>query len=152
MHWTCDKCGKTLEISAEQLTETQGTVVCPQCLGTDVVPGYKRRRAASPPPATTQSSPPKREAGNGVPPPHRKRSASTQQRQTISFVNQPSPPSQQRPPAPNRTKSKKKKRKKSSRGGCLEPHSTLGCLWRSVLATLVVLALYSALGFLVQCT
>ena len=154
MRWTCDKCGKTLEISTEQLTETQGVVVCPQCLGTAVVPGYKRRRAAQ---SSTESTapPPSKPDNAGTPPPRRRPSSPSQQRKTISFVDQPStpPPRKQPATAPDpRPKPKKKKRKKSSSGGCLAPHTSWGCLWRSVVGTLVFLALYSALGFLLQCT
>ena len=153
MQWTCDKCGKTVQISAEQLAETEGAVVCPQCLATDVVPGYKRRskrkrQAPAPPPPEP------------TPPPHRKNVAMQQppaHRKTISFVDQPAPQrsgqqSSPSAPATGKPKKKKKSKKKSRNKGFFAPHSALGCLWRSVVYTLLLLLLYSALGFLLQCT
>ena len=154
MWWTCDKCGKKMEISTEQLSETEGVVVCPQCLGTDVVPGYKRRGHHTP--SRSQSAPPTPPATDN-PPPYRKRQQNTpSNRKTISFVEQPP----KRPPHPTgataadppKTSPKKKKKKKKNNKGCLAPPSTWGCFWRSALYTAIFLTLYSALGFLLQCT
>ncbi|MBR6284088.1 MAG: hypothetical protein IKR25_07325 [Muribaculaceae bacterium] len=158
MHWTCDKCGKTLEVSAKQLADTEGVVVCPQCLGTDVVPGYKRRRKSVPDRAASHD-------GSGdvrdtaipasTPPPRRQRQSPPPHRKNQNLVNQPahqnSGASQAPSPAKPRKKSSKKRSKRSS-SGCLSPHSSLGCFWRSVVITLVMLALYCALGYLLQCS
>ena len=51
-----------------------------------------------------------------------------------------------------RLKPAAKPKKKNRRNGCLAPHTSVGCLWRSVAYTLLLLLLYSALGFLLQCT
>ncbi len=152
MQWTCDKCGKTMQISSDQLAETEGTVVCPQCLATAVVPGYKRRskRQSPAPPPDEQPAPP-------APPPHRNRTAMQQppaHRKAITFVDQPAPQrtGQRSTPSTGKPQKKKKSKKKSRNKGCLAPPSTLGCIWRSVVYTLLLLLLYSALGFLLQCT
>ena len=93
-----------------QLAETNGVVICPQCLESE--------KAGTPPRHRTVKSAP------DTPPAHRKGSGSKSSADT--------------PP-----KHKARKEKKNS-----GPIGTLGCLWRSVLVTMVVLAMYAAIGFL----
>ena len=99
MNWTCDKCGKQMELSQEQLVETGGAVVCPQCLNSSVIPGFERSKesratsyvAAITPSKTVPPIPSQTMANNSTTPPAR--------RQTISFVETPSrttPPPHQR--------------------------------------------------------
>lgn len=146
MKWTCKKCGKTLDISREQLAETQGVVVCPQCLASDVVAGYSSRAGAK---RSVQSvpSPPASESKNSssaTPPPYRKK---------INFVETPVNRSA-RPAAGSSTTSlapkKKKKSKKKKRRGALAPHSPAGCIWRSVVYTLIFLLAVTVVGFILD--
>lgn len=140
MDWTCKKCGKTLEVSEEQLHEMQGVVICPQCLGSERVPGYRHK--ASPPSSSRsssnatsrQSSPPPVKSS---PPPYRKK-ANTVERNSPTTAT------------PRATSPAKKKKKKRRKRGILAPHSALGCLWRAVLYTLVLLAIVTAIGFILD--
>ncbi|MBO7609274.1 MAG: hypothetical protein J6S96_03610 [Muribaculaceae bacterium] len=138
MDWICKKCGKTLEVSEEQLYEMQGVVICPQCLGSDLVPGYRRKsttktanqsssnsRAISRQPSTTSTKP--------TPPTYRKK---TNQVERTSTATSPRT-------AVATPKKKKKKRKKR---GALAPNSSWGCLWRSVLYTLIFLLIITIIG------
>ena len=148
MQWTCDKCGKTMRISAEQLAETEGNVVCPQCLHTDVVPGYQHASRKSAPPAAPAVPPARRQQPATPkkptpPPPHRK---------PINFVDRGSNAQTAQQPQAPAPRPKKKSKKKKKNKGCLAPPSSLGCLWRSVLYTLLLLLLYSLLGSLLQCS
>lgn len=156
MKWTCDKCGKEMEFSQEQLAETGGAVVCPQCLTSAVVPGFSSRKVDRHTPHTTPSAPippipPKEMANNSTTTPAR--------RQTISFVESPTrptpPPHQGRgkttPPAhntepPTRPQPKKKSSNKKSKTGLMNPPSTLGCLLRTVWYTAILLAVYLLMG------
>lgn len=166
MLWTCKKCGKELDISAEQLAETNGVVVCPQCLATAAVPASKWKRAvkeakppkaddtpnaddtpkpaarkqvaAKPKPATRKkATPPPYKAPATTPPP-----PPVYHKQQYTAMTTPS--TTPAAPAP------KKKKKKSKSRGLLEPHSALGCLWRSALVTLVLLAFYIFFGMIMQ--
>ncbi|MBQ0068848.1 MAG: hypothetical protein KBT09_03725 [Bacteroidales bacterium] len=157
MKWTCDKCGKEMELSQEQLVETGGAVVCPQCLTSAVVPGFSSRRDNRTTSHTTPSNPippipPKTMASNSNTPPAR--------RQTISFVETPTrttpPPHHGRgktattPPAhtepPTKPQPKKKSGKKNSKTGLLNPPGPLGCLLRTVWYTAILLAVYLLMG------
>ena len=149
MEWVCKKCGKTLEMSDEQLHETQGVVICPQCLGSERVPGYRHKATAKAPGSSTstnksnvshQSTP---APVKTTPPPYRKK---------INFVEEtPQRPAAHRSTAPASTaKPKKKKSKKKKNRSPLAPHSTAGCLWRSVLYTLILMAATTFVGFILD--
>ena len=160
MIWTCEKCNKQIEISTEQLSETQGVVVCPQCLATATVPGYRRKAtkkiaqavSAQPEPrpasqAMPQSAPtptPKPKT-SATPPPYRKKQP-TVNSSSPRFTPVPErATSRYNAPAPSKPKPKRKKKKKQS------AHVTgWGCLWQSALITIVLLALYLAIGYLLQ--
>lgn len=159
MRWTCEKCGKKMDVSEEQLFETQGVIVCPQCLATVTVPGYKRAKKKTEPKnnfaqATVQkqvqsedSTRPKHideaKKKKATPPPYHKKT---------SFVEKPvtTTPRRTTPAAPiNRdvqttVKKKKKKKKKNT------PTSGWGCLWQSILFTIILLVIYLAVGYLLQ--
>ena len=74
-----------------------------------------------------------------TPPPHRSR---------VSFIEKPT--TSDTPPAkPKKSSGKKKKSKKSSKG-LFAPKSAMGCLWRSVVYTLLFLIIYIIFGLLLQ--
>lgn len=145
MDWTCKKCGKTLEVSDEQLHETQGVVICPQCLASELIPGYKRKTAsstASPPPrvATTQAQ--RTTTQKNSPPPYRKK---------INFVEDTSNrPTTRSTSTPTTARPKKRKSKKKKNRSPLAPHTGWGCLWRSVIYTLILLAAATIAGFILD--
>ena len=137
MDWTCKKCGKTLEVSEEQLHEMQGVVICPQCLGSERVPGYRHKAdttSSSRSTSARQSSPPPVKSS---PPPYRKKTYSVERNTTTSAT-------------PKTSAAPKKKKKKRKKRGILAPHSSWGCLWRAVLYTLALLAIASAAGFILD--
>lgn len=162
MNWTCDKCGKQMELSQEQLVETGGAVVCPQCLNSSVIPGFERSKesratsyvAAITPSKTVPPIPSQTMANNSTTPPAR--------RQTISFVETPSrttpPPHQRRasqavsqqytPAEPPAKPAAKKKGKKKSKSGLLNPPGPLGCLLRTVYYTAILLVVYLLMGLI----
>ena len=157
MNWNCPNCGKRVEFSAEQLAETRGVVVCPQCLSSDKVPGYDAphtSRAAASTTSTTstksrrsQPSAPSQSGRNmTTPPPHNKPSTPPPHRRRISFVDKEDTP---KPDKPQKSTGKKKKAKTSSKG-LLAPKSALGCLWRSVVYTMLLLIAYIVVGLLLQ--
>lgn len=143
MDWTCKKCGKTLEVSEEQLHEMQGVVICPQCLGSERVPGYRHKASttSSGSSASNNDSYVSRRSNTSPvkssPPPYRKKTNKVEKTST---------------PAPSTriaTTPKKKKKKRNKRGP-LAPHSSLGCLWRAVLYTILLLGLVTAIGFILD--
>lgn len=156
MNWTCPHCGKTMEVSQEQLAETQGVVVCPQCLSSDTVPGYRQQKsqpatsmntakpAPTPPPVkhddhTQVIKKPARSTTQ--PPPYRKK---------ISFVEENSNSrSAQSGRATNSQPKKKSKKKKKSRG-LLAPHTPWGCLWRTLLYSALLLAIATFVGYVLD--
>ena len=146
MEWTCDKCGKTLFISEEQLSETKGVIVCPQCLSSDTVPGYGRKSANS-----RQSI--KSESQTAAPPPHRSKPQTSMKtspppyRKKINFMEESSSTKPQVKQNSTSATRKKNKKKKSKKQGLLAPHSAGGCIWRSFLITLLLMIMITALGF-----
>ena len=141
MDWTCKKCGKTLEVSEEQLHEMQGVVICPQCLGSERVPGYRHksdtpssRSSSNDSTSARQSSPPPVKSS---PPPYRKKTYSVERNTTTTA-------------APKTSAAPKKKKKKRKKRGILAPHSSWGCFWRAILYTLALLAIASAAGFILD--
>ena len=173
MRWCCPNCGKRVEFSIEQLAETHGVVVCPQCLSSDKVPGYdnpgpkpsvkkqdtrdkkqetrnKKQEwlkatisvnedgASATPPERTMTTPPAHKA-KPTPPPHRSR---------VSFSERPA--TTDTTPAKSKKSSGKKKKSKKSSKGIFAPKSALGCLWRSVVYTLLFLIIYIIFGLLLQ--
>ena len=150
MTWKCPNCGKRVEFSVEQLAETRGVVVCPQCLSSDKVPGYD---TPQPQPSNKPQESPKpirqkTPAMNATPPAHKAKPTPPPHRSKISFSNQSA--SADTPPAkPKKSGGKKKKSKKSSKG-FFAPKSALGCLWRSVVYTLLFLIIYIIFGLLLQ--
>ncbi|MBR1803306.1 MAG: hypothetical protein IJ775_00160 [Muribaculaceae bacterium] len=158
MNWTCPNCGKTMEVSQEQLAETQGVIVCPQCLSSDTVPGYHRPKSKSMPAMSTtaQATTPPTHHDDDVPPrATTKSSHSTVQpppyRKKISFVEETPTRSSVQPSrtAPSQPKKKSKKKKKKSRG-LLAPHTPWGCLWRTALYSAILLAIVTFLGYLLD--
>lgn len=149
MQWKCLNCGKRVELSDEQLTETRGVVVCPQCLSSDKVRGYDTPRPK--PTLKPQESPKPRQKAPAMttPPPHKSPPTPPPHRAKISFSDKSS--STDAPPAkPKKSSGKKKKKGKKSSSGSLAPKSTLGCLWRSVVYTLLFLIIYIIFGVLLQ--
>lgn len=152
MRWTCGECGKRVEFSAEQLGETRGVVVCPQCLSSEQIPGYdtpkpQDKQRISAPPSPPQKRKPVNTATNkptATPPPHRKKpTATTPQTSQASAT-----PRQKQVNTVKRKTTKKKSGR--SRAGCLTPMSTFGCLWRTVVFTLILLTVYIIFGMLLQ--
>ena len=138
MNWTCPNCGKRVALSQEQLAETRGVVVCPQCLSSDKVKGFDtptkakqsaaaRTRAATPPPRKPRLAPP----------PHKTSAPAAAPTDTGSASRSAGKPV-------------RKKKKKPAQQGCLQPMSATGCLWRTVLLTLLLLLAYVVVGFLLQ--
>ena len=117
MRWTCPNCGKQIDFSPSQIRQTGGIVVCPQCLSSERVPLPEQ---TIPKPSTTTKQPPR----------------------TIVPKQPPTAKPATRPVAP-----KKPKRKKTKRHGLLAPMSAIGCLWRSVVFTLILLAVYIFVGW-----
>lgn len=148
MNWTCANCGKRVAFSDEQLTETRGVVVCPQCLASDRIPGYdapapRRKNTSSQP---SQSSKPQEQKVK-TPPPHKSRPTPPKHRsKVINFTGDTgaTPPTN----ATKRGGKKKQAGKSSSRA--FSPKSSLGCLWRSVVYTLLLLVVYILFGLLLQ--
>jgi hypothetical protein len=143
MDWTCKKCGKTLEVSEEQLDEMQGVVICPQCLGSERVPGYRHKTATAVSNRSSDdnstrplksSTPPAKPS----PPPYRKKT------NQVEKVSTPAPSTR------TATTPKKKKKKKRNKRGPLAPHTSLGCMWRSVIYTLILLAIATVVGFILD--
>lgn len=158
MNWKCPNCGKRVVFSAEQLVETRGVVVCPQCLASDKVPGYdtpharpKPTAVAATPPPTPSSTPQQHASNVSTPPPRRSRPTPPPHRPKINFAADGDSYGSTRPqqPVKSRKGGKKKKAKKSS-SGFLAPMSSLGCLWRTVACTLVLLIIYIIFGLLLQ--
>lgn len=154
MNWRCN-CGKVMELSHEQLLETGGVVVCPQCLGSSTVPGYAkpRRKPAIQQPISVTPTPPRpattpRQATRPIsfsepsqrqaPPPHKPRRAT------------PSQSGAQRPPRHSKVNKKNTSRDGSGNNILLNPPGVLGCVWRSLAVTAVLLALYIFLGLLLH--
>ena len=154
MKWTCGHCGKALNVSEEQLYETRGVIVCPQCLSSDTVPGYQRRKrtaVADTPSSTKKVSPPSvtdQERERVSPPPKRKPPTPPPYRKKISFVEE----STSRGSTENRTKPSvgKKKRKKKKTSGLLAPTTSLGCLWRTLVFTAILLAVVTFVGYVLD--
>ena len=156
LNWSCPNCGKRLEFSEEQLAETRGVVVCPQCLSSDKVPGYDapRRQPTALPNREVKNK--KQETGiknqeersMTTPPAHKSRPTPPPHRAKISFSEKPS--TTDTPPTKPKKSGGKKKKSKSSPKGCLAPKSTWGCLWRSVVYTLLFLIIYIIFGILLQ--
>ena len=156
MNWTCPNCGKRLEFSTDQLVETRGVVVCPQCLSSDQLPGYdaprvKRKSPSSQPSKQRSSSQPSSLSKVNTPPPHKSRPTPPQHRsRVINFTSDKGSSSgDTTQPRPKKSGGKKKKAKSSSKG-CLAPKSSMGCLWRSVVYTLILLIVYIIFGLLLQ--
>ena len=151
MNWKCPNCGKRVEFSTEQLNETRGVVVCPQCLSSDKVPGYDLPKPQRKPHATTASSSVTASSSTtqqphmSTPPPRKSRPTPPPHRTKISFADQPSSP-QSQPSKPKKSSGKKKNTRKTS-GSTI---SSLGCLWRSIVYTLILLILYIVFGLLLQ--
>ena len=156
MNWKCPNCGKRVVFSDEQLAETRGVVVCPQCLSSDQLPGYDAPRArhkssssaASVSPSVPSSSPsqttqqPRKVT---TPPPHRQRQSPPPHRPKITFADTAADP-----PKRTRKGGTAKKKAKNASSGFMAPKSPLGCLWRSVIYTLVLLIIYVVFGLLMQ--
>ena len=146
MNWTCPHCGKRMAVTDDYLASTGGMVVCPQCLGSEQLPGYgsrPRRNAPAPPaaPASTTATAQRR----ATPPPYQPR-----QRKSAAMPATPparTAPNQQQPAdkTPPAKRKAAKRRKKS--GGTL---SAWGCFWRSVVFTLILLAVYVLFGLVMQ--
>lgn len=137
MDWQCKNCGKHVEFSTEQLTETQGVVVCPQCLASEKIAGFERRTGKP----KTISSHAATVNKPSSPPPHRKK---------ITF-SEPAVPPAHKTDVKQSNKSTPKRRKKSKKQrGCLTPMSAWGCLWRTVFVTLILLVAYIFFGLLLQ--
>lgn len=156
MRWTCPKCGKKLDVSNEQLIANDGLIVCPQCLlqAHQPVPTARVSKRAPQPAAQRQSppasihfdseTPPEYHPSTTTPPPHRPRmkQASTSYRYTgLSGDSATGTPS--RKPA---TKKKGRKKKKKKDDGI----SALGCMGRSIVFTLVLMAAYVFFGLLLE--
>ena len=171
MKWSCPNCGKRVEFSTEQLSETRGVVVCPQCLSSDKVPGYdapqtkpstKRQEtknkkqeslkattfvteggASATPPERAMTTPPAHKS-RPTPPPHRSKASLSDKSATTDTHR----------PVGTRigtsTSTKKKKKIKKSSKGFFAPKSAWGCLWRSVVYTLLFLIIYIIFGLLLQ--
>ena len=147
MRWTCEKCGKTMLISDEQLVETKGVVVCPQCLASTTVEGYSTPGGDAARDSSPVNTPPKPgRAATPVPPtppPTPRRSSPPPRPQ------RPSPP-----PTPRRTSSsgsdkpRTTRRKDAPRQSA--PVSALGCLGRSIIFTLALLLCYIIVGWFFQ--
>lgn len=135
-----------MEFSTEQLRETRGVVVCPQCLSSDKVPGYE---APSKPAAKRQEARVKKQEAPAMttPPAHKSRPTPPPHRSKVASSEKPSSRSDTPPVKP---KKKKKSKKSSSSTGFLAPKSALGCLWRSVVYTLLLLIIYIIFGMLLQ--
>ncbi len=136
MIWTCDNCGRKMEVSRDQLEETGGVVVCPQCLGTGRVPMGQRRSSSVDGEGPVIRGAKRQQAiafesADDVPPQHRRRG--TQSRSGDS--------GQQRPPA--------RKKSGSSRPGGSHM-SALGCAWRSLVIVAAFILVYQLLGFLMS--
>jgi len=160
MNWKCPNCGKRLEFSTEQLVETRGVVVCPQCLSSEQVPGYDAPQAKRNSPSSQPSRPPQQPAlapssslqsKVNTPPPHKSRPTPPQHRsRVINFTGDTGSSTREATqPRPKKSGGKKKKAKSSGKG-CLAPKSSLGCLWRSVVYTLLLLIVYIIFGLLMQ--
>lgn len=143
MNWTCPHCQKKVTFSTEQLNETHGVVVCPQCLSSDKVPGYdkpklQQRKATSEQQSTPRMKTPPSHTSRPTPPPHRSKLASNERPNNTPTT-----------PKPKKTSTQRKK--KASRPlGRLTPHSALGCLWRSVVFTLILMLFYIVFGYILQ--
>ena len=151
MIWTCSNCGKTVEYSTEHLTLTGGMVVCPQCNHTDQalripsVPTPEKAPATDIPPIPASRPHPPSINMNTTPPPHRAK-GTTPRTQPAS---RPTPPRHASKPAASPSAQPKAKAKKKQKGNSkfAEPHSTLGCLWRSIVVIIIFLIVYILLGF-----
>lgn len=144
-----------MEISPEQLAETGGVVVCPQCLSSVKVATVAQRRKSSPQPAPPAEVPPVKQVRSqkvisfeppATPPPHRKRTMTTPPPRTA-----PTPPPKPRPQTITKKMNTKNNNTAESNKGMLHtianPPSPLGCLWRSIVATAVLLLVYIFFGF-----
>lgn len=157
---SCTNCGKVIEVSMELLRKNSGRVVCQQCGENNLVISVPPTRTPRPKPAEedpVMAIPPLPQDKTSAPPPHRQR--------TTKKSSSPLPPLPPSDPAPRQrtwndpeTKKKTATRKKSSKSkakskaenegkSSLAPHSTLGCLWRSLLATAILLLLYIIIGY-----
>ena len=83
-----------------------------------------------------------------TPPAHKTKPTPPPHRSKISF-SEKSTTSDTSPTKPKKSSGKKKKSKKSSKG-FFAPKSALGCLWRSVVYTLLFLIIYIIFGLLLQ--
>ncbi len=164
MNWKCPNCGKRVAFSAEQLAETRGMVVCPQCLSSDCVPGYdappskpsakrqetrSEQRTANSYQPTARSDRQETRKDMPTPPPHKSRPVPPSHRPKINFADTSASRADSQPTRSPSHAGKKKKAKKSS-SGFLAPKSSLGCLWRSVVYTLILLIVYIIFGLLLQ--
>ena len=138
MRWTCPKCGKKLDISNEQLVANDGVIVCPQCLLQSRQPVPTARVAARLDEISKNDTPPRR-TSRATPPPHqpRMKQAKTSYRYTGLTGSDA--------PARKKTTRKKSKKKKNNDG-----IGALGCLWRSIVFTLVLFAAYVFFGLLLE--
>ncbi|MBR1883223.1 MAG: hypothetical protein IJ808_09505 [Muribaculaceae bacterium] len=141
MDWICKNCGKRITFSDEQLQETRGVVLCPQCLTSDKVAGYAGHTAkkATPPARTkpiqftSDDSTTSRPQRTATPPPRTKTARQSRGSAT-----------------PRRASSTAGKSKTKNVRHWWQPISSWGCLWRTVMWTLVLLAAYIIFGFLMQ--
>lgn len=153
MNWTCNNCGKQMEVSQEQLLETGGVVVCPQCLESTLIPGYKSGKRKSSTSPTIPPIPPTTMANNNTPPAHGRR-------QIINFAeptSRPTPPPHQRrtaqrttnqpsPATPPARPKQNKKSRKSSGNGFFNPPGAIGCVLRTAVFTVGLLLVYLLMG------
>lgn len=142
---TCEKCGKKTNVSIEQLEETAGVIVCPQCLATVALPGFatQRNRPQREPASTPTRTISFKEAT--PPPPRRVR------RDAVATMPPPRPAVKPRSRALSATKRTKRQQEPSGKGmahALAHPPHPLGCLWRSVAITLLLLALYVIMGLI----
>lgn len=159
MIWTCEKCGKKMEISPEQLEETGGVVVCPQCLSTSTVDGVPPRRKPSPrpKPAPVAVDTPVKQAPEprsqrvisfeepATPPPRRRKAAATPPPRPAT----PPPPRRRPKPSPDMKKNTDEETQgKGLLHAITNPPGALGCLWRSVVATAILLLVYVVFGLI----
>ena len=152
MLWTCSQCGKQLEISDEQLTENGGVVVCPQCLTTTTLPGYSIRQSSNQQPSQPQQQTndmpqrPRTITFDDSPAPHRTATPPPYNPPRRPATPPPMPPQQQpRQTTPRPGKKKSSKSKKSN-----TTMSSMGCMWRSIVFTIALLALYILVGMLLN--
>jgi len=155
MRWTCPKCGKKLDISNEQLIAYDGVIVCPQCLLQAHQPIPKVRIPSSEEGKTGAPSRRKQQRDitfdsdtppeyKPAPPPHKTRMKQQSAPRSDNAASSGTPPPAQRK-EPARKRTQKRKKKKRSEG-----MSAWGCVWRTVVFTMVLFAAYVFFGLLLE--